>query len=127
MNDKKIEILLDSFEKLKSKINDQNDDYLRTINDIIEKMYSLDKNIAVNMWEHCLTKYNNYEDDYRYCNNMYFIVLCPFNNYLRNFGIDDTLDLLKDHPIIKKSVFERYYSSYRLYTFCVENSYPIRP
>ena len=109
MNDKKIEILLESFEKLKPHINDSNDDYLRTIDGIIEKMFSLDRAMAINMWEFCLTQYNNYEDDYHYCNNMYYIISRPFDEYLRCFGLNNTLLLLDNHPVIKNAIFEKWY------------------
>lgn len=109
MNDKKIEILLDSFEKLKSKINDSDRDYLYSIHKIIKKLFSYDKDMAVNIWEFCLKEFQNYEDDYRYCNHMWAIIGCPFDDYIISFGLDNTLNLLNNHPVIKSTIFEKWY------------------
>lgn len=110
MNNKKIEILLESFEKLKPMINDSDDGYLYSIKKIISKLLECDKDLAINIWEYCLTKFEHYNDDYGYCNHMYTIVKCPFEENLRVCGLDDTLLLLDTHHVIKSTIYEKYYS-----------------
>lgn len=110
MSNTKTEILLDSFEKLKSKINDSDYDYLYSINKIIRALLGTDKELSVNIWEYCLEEFKHYEDDYYYCNHMWAIIKVPFEDYLRFCGIKNTINLLNTHPIIKNTIYERYYS-----------------
>lgn len=118
MNDKKIEILLDSFEKLKANINDEDDTYIRTLDDIIEKMFSLDKYIAIDIWEYCLSERKSYDDrNVSQSNSLYFIVKCPFEVFLNTFGLEETLLLLSKHTVIKKTIYEKYPSI--SYDFCL--------
>lgn len=109
MNDKKIEILLDSFEKLKSKINDPDEDYAGSIGKIIKKLLGIDKELSIKIWEYCLGEFKNYNDDDYYCNHMYYIADCPFEDYLRFCGIKNTVNLLNTHPIIKNTIYNKYY------------------
>ena len=110
MNDKKIKILLNSFEKLKSKINDSDYQYLSSIRDIIIKLFVTDKALAINMWEYCLEEFKHYDEDYYYCNHMWSIVQCPFEDYMKLFGLEDTLNLLNNHSVVKNAIFEKWYS-----------------
>ena len=102
----KIDILTQSFEVLKSNIENNTSD-LSEISSIIEQMFVLDEDSALMMWEYALANYTHYS---RWNGNAtYYITSSLLSTYENRFGIDKLLSMLEIHPIIKHNVFSESY------------------
>lgn len=110
---KQIELLIDIFEKLKPHINDCDSSIYETANTIrktIQKMFDIDKPLAIDMWECCLSEFSHYDDDDGSSVKEYIIERI-FNTYLVKYHTNDTIKLMNEHPVIKKVIFEKHDSS----------------
>lgn len=110
---KQIEILIDIFEKLKTHINDCDYSVYETANTIrktIQKMFDINKSLAIDMWVCCLTEFTHYDDEYGASMKDYVIERI-FNTYLVKYHTDDTIKLMNQYPVIKMAVFEKHEKS----------------
>lgn len=63
---KQVDLLIDIFEKLKPHINDSGPSIYETADTIrktIQKMFNIDKSLAIDMWECCLSEFSHYDDN----------------------------------------------------------------
>lgn len=105
-NQQKIDILTQSFDVLKSNIENNTTD-LSEISSIIEQMFVLDEDSALMMWEYSLSNYTHYSSWNG--NATYYITSSLLSTYENRFGIDKLLSMLEMHPIIKRKVFSESY------------------
>lgn len=88
--DFKMQVLLNSFETLKSDI-EGND---KTIGDIIQKMFSIDMDMAIELWKHTFDKYKEF--------GSYLIV----NSLDEQLGISKLAELIISDEVIKTQIFQ---------------------
>ena len=81
-----------------------------TIRKTIQKMFDIDKSLAIDMWVCCLTEFIHYDDGYGASIKEYVIERI-FNTYLVKYHTDDTIKLMNKYPIIKIAVFEKHEKS----------------
>lgn len=110
---KQVELLIDIFEKLKPHINDCDCSMYEIADSIrktIQKMFDIDKSLAIDMWVCCLTEFSHYDDD-RGASVKSYIIERIFNTYLVKYHTDDTIKLISEYPVIKTAIFEKHNSS----------------
>ena len=97
-NERKKEILLQSFNVLKKNIYENASD----LESLIEKIADLDFNMALEMWKFILENYNRYD---QYYNETYYITGGIISNLSGKFGIDKLSKFILEDQLVRNKLY----------------------